>query len=332
MTGTFKTNNPVNIVFLLGYAFVLKWHSFFYPHVPVPQATDGFLYIKLLNFISPAGQVLPVIYPLIVLVLTLTQAITLNSIINNEKLLPKPNYLPAMAYMLIISLFPEWWQLSPALVINSLLIGVWGLLSRLFNHPRAKTQIFNAGLIVGLASFLYFPAIGFAFLLFFAIMTIRPFHLSEWLVGILGLLTPYYFLFAILFLSNAENPLTYLPSIAVSIPVFQQDLWGWAAVLLLVIPFLISGFYIQGNILRMLITARKCWNLLLFYLLIALLVPVINFTSTFEYWSLCAVPFAAFHSYTYFFATRKQMAAIIHWVLVTFILALNFWVSYAGPR
>ncbi|HRN58050.1 MAG TPA: hypothetical protein PLL71_16440, partial [Agriterribacter sp.] len=116
MTGAFKTNNPVNILLLLAYAFVLKWHAFVYPHIPAPQATDGFLYLKLLNFLSPAGQSLPVIYPFIVLALTLTQAITFNSLINNEKLLPKPNYLPAMAYMLITSLFPEWWQLSPALI------------------------------------------------------------------------------------------------------------------------------------------------------------------------------------------------------------------------
>ena len=85
MTGAFKTNNPVNILVLLVYAFVLKWHSFVYPHIPLPQATDGFLYLKFLNFLSPAGQSIPVIYPLIVLVLTLTQAITFNNLFNNEK-------------------------------------------------------------------------------------------------------------------------------------------------------------------------------------------------------------------------------------------------------
>ena len=94
MTGSFKTNTPVNILLLLVYAFVLKWYSFLHPHVPLPQATDGFLYFKFLNFLLPAGRSVPVIYPFIVLILTLTQAITFNNLINNEKLLPKPNYLP----------------------------------------------------------------------------------------------------------------------------------------------------------------------------------------------------------------------------------------------
>lgn len=328
MTGSFKTNNPLNIVLLLVYAFVLKWHSFVFPHIPVAQPTDGFLYLKLLSFLSPAGSAVPVIYPLIVLALTLMQAVFFNNLINNEKLLPKPNYLPAMAYILITSLFPEWWQLSSAIIINSLLVWIWAMMSRLFNHPNPKTQVFNAGMVVGLASFLYFPAIGFSFLVFFALITLRPFHLSEWLVAILGLLTPYYFLFAFLFLNDTLNPLTYLPSVSVSFPEFLQDIWAWGAIVLLIIPFLISGFYIQSNILRMLIQVRKTWSLMLFYLLIALLIPFVNFSSTFEYWILCALPFAAFHGYTFFYSPKRWLPVTLHWLMVVFILSLNIWVTW----
>ena len=88
MIAYFKTNSPVNVFLLFAYALILKWYSFLHPHVPVPQPTDGFLYLRLLNFLSPAGQSAPVIYPFIVLVLTLTQAISFNNLINNEKLLP----------------------------------------------------------------------------------------------------------------------------------------------------------------------------------------------------------------------------------------------------
>lgn len=326
MTGSFKTSSPVNVALLIAYAVVLKIYSFLHPHIPVAQATDGFLYNKLLQFLTPFGKTLPVIYPLIVLVLILSQAITFNNLINNQKLLPKPNYLPAMSYVLITALFPEWWQLSSTLIINSLLVWVWASLCNLFNNPKPKTLVFNTGMVVGLCSFLYFPAIAFSVLIFFALITLRPFHLSEWMVAILGILTPYYFLFAFLFLANNWNPLTYLPSVSVSFPKFQQDVWAWGAVVLLVIPFLISGFYIQGNILRMLIQVRKSWSLMLTYLIIALLIPFINFTSTFEYWILCALPFAAFHSYTFFYAEKKWLPVALHWLMVIFIVALNIWI------
>lgn len=326
MTGFFKKSTPVNIIYLLLYALLLKVYSFLHPHAPVAQPTDGFLYHWFINLLSPAGRSAPIIYPLIVLILTLTQAISFNNIINNEKLLHRPNYLPAMSYILITSLFPEWWQLSSTLLINTVLVWVWGTLCKLFNHPRPKTLVFNTAMMVGIASFFYFPAIGFAVLIFFALISMRPFHLSEWLIAILGILTPYYFLFAFLFLANNWNPLTYLPSVSVSLPRFQQDIWAWIAIVLMIVPFLISGFYIQRNILRMLIQVRKSWTLMLVYLLIALLVPFINFNSTFEYWILCALPFAAFHAYTYFYAEKKWVPLVIHWLLVAFIAGLNFWI------
>jgi len=321
----FQTNSPVNIVLLLIYAFLLKLYSFMHPHIPVARDTDGFVFHKLLAFLEPAGKSAPVIYPLIVLVLVLSQAIIFSNYINRQKLLPKPNFLPAMAYIFITALFPEWWQLSSTLIINSLLVWVWASLSDLFNNSGPKALVFNTGLAVGLASFLYFPAIGFTVLIFCALIIMRPFRLSEWLIAVLGVLTPYYFLFAYLFLIKDWNPLTYLPSVSVSLPQFRQDIRAWVAIILMIIPFLISGFYIQGNMLRMLIQARKSWSLMLIYLIITLLIPFINPAAGFEYWILCALPFAAFHAYTYFYAGKKWIPIVLHWLFVAFIVALNVW-------
>ncbi|MBS1748402.1 MAG: hypothetical protein JST63_00700 [Bacteroidetes bacterium] len=321
----FQTNSPVNIVLLLVYAFLLKLYSFMHPHIPVAQATDGFVFVKLLVYLRTAGEFAPVIYPLIVLVLVLTQAIVFSNFLNKQKLLPKPNFLPAMAYVFITALFPEWWQLSSALIVNTLLVWVWASLSDLFNHSRPKALVYNTGLAVGITSFLYFPAIGFVVLIFFALIIMRPFQLSEWLIAVLGVLTPYYFLFAYLFLTKDWNPLTYLPSVSVSLPQFQQDIWAWMAIVLIIIPFLISGFYIQGNMLRMLIQVRKSWSLMLVYLFISMLIPFMNVVPGFEYWILCALPFAAFHAYTYFYAEKKWIPIVLHWLFVAFIVALNVW-------
>jgi hypothetical protein len=93
--------------------------------------------------------------------------------------------------------------------------------------------------------------------------------------------------------------------------------------LLLMLPFLFSGFYIQNAILRMLIQVRKNWSLLLVYLLIALLVPFINGSRGFGYWIICAVPFAAFHSN--FYNQQKLVPTVFHWVTAGFILALNYY-------
>lgn len=328
MIASFKTNSTANLFFLFAYALILRWHSFLYPEIPVSQPTDGFLYLWLLKLLSSVGESAPVLYPFLALVLTLSQAITFNHLINNRKLLPKPNYLPALAYVLITSIFPEWWTFSAVLVVNSFMVWAWAMLNNLFNHPRPKAQVFNAGLLIGIASFIYFPAIAFSLLIIFALITLRPFNLSEWLVGIMGLATPYYFLFAFLFLGNNWNPFTYLPSLSVNLPDVQQDIWSWMAIVLLVVPFFFSGFYIQSNMLKMLIQVRKSWSLMLFYLIIALFIPFINFEPNFKLWTLCALPLAAFHGYTFFSAEKKWLPLVLHWLFVALALGLNIGASF----
>lgn len=327
MTGLFKRSSPVNIAYLLVYALVLKIYTFLDPRVPTAEPTDGFMYHKLLEFLSPLNESFPLIYPIVTLGFILIQALGFNGFINREKLLHRPSYLPAMSYILITSIFPEWWELSSALVVNTLLIWVLGALCKLYNNPSPKGLIFNTGMVLGIASFFYFPAIAFYILLFFALVSLRPFRVSDWMVGTLGLLTPYYFLFTILFLINNWNPLTYLPSISVDWPVFTQNGWTISGILLLLIPFLVAVAYIQRNILRMLIQVRKLWGLLVVFLILTLLIPFVNMVPSLRYWVLAALPFAAFHSYAYFYATKKWIGLTLHWVTVAFVAALNIWVA-----
>ena len=324
MVGLFKSNNPLSIVMLFFYGLVLKFSSFADPHIPVAHPTDGFLYHTLIWYLQGIGHQTPVIYPIITYILVFTQAITLNNLIINQRLLPKANFLPAMSYLLITSFFPEWWQLSSTLIVNSLLVWVWARMSVLYGNHKAKMVLFNIGIVLGIASFFYFPSVLFAVLMIFALVIMRSFNVTEWLVGLFGITTPYYFLFAYLYLANKWNPKTFLPSISLSYPQFQQTIWAWVAMLLLVVPFLISGFFIQRDILRMLIQVRKAWSLLLLYLLTSLMVPFINSTSTFEYWILSAAPFAVFHANTFFNTRREWLQNLLHWVMVAFILALNY--------
>lgn len=324
MPGIFRSSNPFSIILLFFYGIILRYASFAQPVVPTANDTDGFLYHVLLRSLSNMSKGPSLIYPIIAYILVFTQAMMINVFFYRHRLLARPSYLPALAYILITALFPEWWQLSSTLIVNTLLIVVWDNLTGLYKSPRAKQIIFNTGIIVGICSFFYFPSLVFIFLLFAALMIMRPASIPEWLTGILGLTIPYYFLFAWTYLQGTWSTSKFLPSIYFSYPLFQQSLWAWAGLLLLVVPFLISGFYIQGNILRMLIQVRKGWSLLLVYLLVALTIPFINGTQSFEYWVLSAVPFTAFHANVFSYPQGRLVPNLLHILMAAFILALNW--------
>jgi len=111
----------------------------------------------------------------------------------------RPHYLTGMGYLLITSLFMEWNILSSPLIINSLLIWVWSKMSGLHNNQKPKTALFNIGIAIGIATFFYFPSIAFTALIIFGLAITRPFKLAEWIVALLGVITPFFFFLVMLF-------------------------------------------------------------------------------------------------------------------------------------
>lgn len=325
MTGVFKSNNPYNTFLLFVYGLFLKLPIFIHPSIPVARETDGFLFKAILVQLEHLGKSFPLIYSLISFLLLFTQAITLNGLANDQRLMQKPNFLTAMAYLLITSLFSEWNEFSAPLIINTLLIWVWSRMSRLHNDQHAKTSLFNIGIAIGLATFFYFPSIAFALLIVFGLMITRALKISEWVVALLGIIAPYYFLLAYVFLTDKWQNY-HFPGIAVSLPVFYKSTWALAAIILVFFVMIIGFFYVQQNFRRQLVHARKSWNLLFLYLVIALFIPFINDSHSFVYWILGAVPIAVIVGAGFLYPQKKWFPLVLHWTMVAFVIAFSYFV------
>ncbi len=326
MTGTFKNNNPFNAFFLFVYGLLLKLSMFLNPVIPAPQKTDGFLFKILLRDFAAFGTKVPIIYPAVTFLLLYTQAITFNKLVNDQRLLQKPNYLTAMSYLLITSLFKEWNVLSAPLIINTLLVWVWVRMSGLYNNSNPKTSLFNIGLVIGVSTFFYFPSIAFAILIIFGLAVTRPFKLAEWLTALLGIIAPYYFLLSYVFITDKWKGYKF-PGIAISYPRFNQSKWALAAIIIVLIAILVGFFFIQQNLRRQLVQTRKSWNLIFLYLLVAVFIPFINATYTFEYWILCAIPLSAFMAAAFLYPEKKWFPYSLHWLMVAFVVAFSYFVK-----
>ena len=165
MIGIFKQKTPVNIFLLLVLGVVLKLPMFLHPHIPLAKNSDGVFISKVLQLLTPTGQ----------------------------SMMSRPTYFPGMAYMLITSLLPEWNHFSAPLIVNTILLFVLSGLFKIYNQPNAKGAIFNIGLALGVASFLFFPAITFIVWILLALTVMRPFKINEWMLCIVGITTPFYF-------------------------------------------------------------------------------------------------------------------------------------------
>ena len=327
MIGIFKQKTPANLLLLLFFGLLIKLPMFLHPRVPTIQDKDGVLFHGILRFLEPTGKANPSLYSILAFILLFTQAASLTRFINNYRMMNKPNYLAGMAYLLITSFFAEWNYFSAPLLINSLLIFILGWLFKIYNHPRAKGIVFNTGLAVGISSFIFFPSVTFIIWVLFALMIMRPFKINEWLLCLLGLTSPYYFYGIYLFLTNSWTPGKILPYLSVHLPSLHQSIWLAISALLLMVPFLTGGYFIQDNLRKMLIQVRKGWSLVLVYLLVAIFIPFVNTSNTFENWVMAAPPFAAFHACTYLYPQKKLFPLILFWISVAFVLLYQ----YYGP-
>lgn len=324
MTGTFKANNPYNNFLLLLYGLLLKLPMFLHPHIPQPQQLDGFLYKAFLQWMDPVAANFHILYSMIAFLLLYVQALTLNSLVNTQRLMQKPNYLTGMSYLLFTSLFTDWYYLSSPLIINTLLIWVLSKLCNLHSNNSPKTALFNIGIITGVATFFYFPSIAFALLIIVGLGITRPFMLPEWLMALFGILTPYYFLAAFVFLTGSWKGY-HFPGVSVTVPTFVQTRLAFTAVSIVAFIVLVGVYFIQLNKRRQLLQSRKSWNLIYLYLIVAVFVPFLNASKSFDYWILTAVPIASIAGAAFLYPEKKWFAITMHWSLVAISLLMGYY-------
>ena len=326
MIGIFRQKTPANALFLLIYALVLKFPLFLHPVAPALHPEDNYLYRVILNALNTLFSHIPLLFSGLTFLLLISQALLFNRIFNHTKVLPKPTYLPGMSYILITSLLPDWNHFSAPLLINTIMIWVWYRMMELYNSQRPGADIFGIGLWAGIVSLLYIPAVAFLLLVLFGLLTMRPFRIREWLVGLLGFTFPYYFLFLILYLAGEWKLADILPSLVFNVPAFPGSIWVSLGMAWLVIPFIIGGYFVQKNLSKFMIQIRKSWSLLLLYLLVAVIIILVNRVNSYENWIIMAVPFAAFHTAAYYYPTRTIGPNILHWLIVGYILFMNYFI------
>ena len=297
---------------------------FLYPKPLAATQNDADLYHGLVRMLLSTGPGNALLGAALAFVLLYIQALMLNYFMNEFRMITKPTYLPAMAYLLLTSLLPEWNFLSSPLVATTFILWAIIKLFRLYNVQVARGPVFNIGLLLGISSYIYFPAAAFLVCFLMGMMILKPFRFNEVVLFLLGCLTPYYFYGTYLFLTDNLSFASFVPHLSVKVPEVRSTIWLAASTLLLTIPFLLGGFYVQSHLHKMLIQVRKNWSILLLYLLLAFFVPFINTYASFSNWILIVAPFACFHAATYFYLPRLWFASLLFFVTLGFVLYLQY--------
>jgi len=316
--GNFKTNLPFNSFSLLIYALFLKWPLLLHPTAPAIVDGDAYLYHQLLLILKSWFGDFKIMYGVFTILLLYTQALLINNIANNQKLFSKPNHLTGMCYLLFTSVFQSWFVLNPVMIAATFLILVLAKLSKLQNLNDAGKTLFNLGLLLGLSVLFYFPSIVYLLLIFLSLLITRAFKLPEWVIIILGLLTPYYFACSILFLMKSDLHLLY-PHLGISLPQIRLTRYECTALIIIFITASVGFAFVQNNMRKLLVQSRKSWTNIYLFLIVSLIIPFLNYNSSLIFYLTAIISLSVIAAGAFHFPGRKWFPVAAHWSL--FILS-----------
>ncbi|OOQ58541.1 DUF6427 family protein [Mucilaginibacter pedocola] len=325
MVNIFKVYNPLNIFWLAILLYGLRIGYI----VQVPDKVEFIMvepFARLLIPVAYEYAFSPVLNVFLAGVLVLGQAVLVNYMVNHFNLLGKPTFLPALMYVTVTALFMPFMVLSAPLMCNFLLIWMLFKLFSFYKSEDAKSTAYDLGMIVAIGSLIYFPYIFMFLAIWIALVIFKPFNWREWVSGILGYATVFFFL-AVLYYLNGRlgrfydiwTPLgTKFPN---SIHIDYLDYLVLIPVIIIIALYFVK---LQQNFLKSYVHVRKSFQLLFIMFVVAGLSVYIRSTFNVNHFLLCAVPAAVFFSYYFVHATTRWFYESLYLLLLISIVYFQF--------
>jgi hypothetical protein len=312
MVFLFRDRSDLNVLFLVLLSVAVHFHFYWEAPIVIANPTDGFLAYLLFNYIKPLPSLaLIVIFHLIVIV----QALRLNILVSRFKMFQQVSYLPAFTFVILTALFPFWDAISSGLIANAFIIWILVKLNRLYDQTQPKTLEFNIGMIVGVSILLYEPIAILIPVVIFALTIIRPFRLTEWLVLIMGIVLPFYFIFTYVFLTDSASAFTaFLPKLDWKNPLTSLEAKSIIALSFIGLQLLIGLYFWQEQQNRFIIQVRKYWGVMLLTLVVTFFQPIIFSSQALYDSAIVIAPLASFISFSYAGPKQLMIPNVLFWI------------------
>jgi hypothetical protein len=245
-------------------------------------------------------------------------------VINREKFLDRKSYLPALSFIIFSSFAPVLNIFSTAFIANILLFTAFSKMMELYHISNPRKACFDVGLLVSLAALFYFPSILFFFLFLALLLLLRPFVLEENLAYILGIVTPFYIAYALIYLSGHSTKLDTITFLNLTPPLKTMPVVPLLIMTVVSISMLMYGLFLVNQAgIKNAIAVRKKWNAVVIYLFFACIIGI--FANTFPGipWILSIPPISIILSQT-FLSNKEKYNTFTFYFLILAILALQW--------
>jgi len=278
---------------------------------------DGqYLWSNIITGIQQHIGISPIFLTVLMIVMTFGQALYLNGIFTKYDLLPSMSYLPAMTYVLLTSLLPEWSQVSLFLVLNWLLLAILDKTIKLYLSQDSRKDLINIGLLAAVVVLFHTNLALLVLGTVISLLVLRPFRLADFVALIIGLLVPLYFLAAYWYLVDELHQFK---------NIFQLQL-GWPLTIVnkpltftslgVAFLFMLLGFaYLSVYLNRIVVQTKKYWSVALICFWMLTFAAISNITENFAC-LLIVLPLLALIITPIWFESNKKWLTIVYTLLM----------------
>ena len=273
MITLFKHNNPLALILLLVLATLPEWRGG-YP-IPFEGNNISLLHNYIEHYLfSLRGQGGGL--RILNIILLLTEALFLNKLVNDHRLMEKPGFVPAMTFLLIQALLP--YRIDTFFIlVNGLLLILIKLMIVVYKQEKPSNNLIGAGFIAGLLATMN-PGYWTIYLwLITALFIMRPASSKEWLICTLGFLMPFYFIFSWEYLNDKLNLKEFIANyeIIFSLPDYKPIVWS-KMIVITMLPLLGIWMY-SPTIGKMVIQNRKTYMIAFILILVIFVLLALKF-------------------------------------------------------
>lgn len=312
----FKNNSFIQFLGLLVLGFVL-WINVFI--APPPIAENAFTSPLYNLFTSITNNHL--VFITLTFIILFIQAIYLNHVLIRHELIQRNSFLAAFVYLVLMSHSLQLQHLYPALISSLFVIAAIDSILEIDLQEDYNRLSFKPGFYLGFASLFYLPILILLLFIWSTLFIFRIQSWRSWFIPVVGLITPYIFLFTYYFcMDTTEIFLNHYKDYFSDIKLIFSSTDGYVRVIITIIVFFttISLARVLGRINEQKIVIRKKIKIILNLLLVSIVILFLN-NDLIIHASVIYIPISIFMT-IYFSELRKVFWFDLLFTLTVFLI------------
>ena len=267
MLNLFLSNRALTLI-VIPILLLVFWIGSFFQSLP-ENINSSFAY----TLVYQEFEGFPILNRILGFLIVTVLVFVISRIFNANDFYSKENAIPSLILIIMIGAWNGFHFFSPIYFSLILLLMAISRILKIYHQKSVIRELFDASFLIGLAALFYYPIILFGLSIWGFLMISRSFNLREFIIPLVGLLLPFYFLWVAFY--YFEIPLDFFrltPASEVKSLLFQVGLTQRLYLVITLILLMFSLFYLFRVLDRAKVKVQYARKFLLLFFLNGILV------------------------------------------------------------